>query len=272
MPNLPQHGPSHAPLSGDPVPPWDPANGIYIYDDFLWGSATDSRYQAAASSAGGGVSNYSLLAVSGVYDAFHRCQGVVEIVTGTGVSGGGGVVVRGQLGTGANPAISGYQLGFGSCTLKSRIAVGHGLIQKGNSCLARFGFWQHTSTIGAATVAAATAIGALTLEYSPDNNGGNLRIGYTVSGAVGNMVSLTYVNCTNAVPNFGQFEWWELDIDSSLNVTALLNGNIIGTASAIAPSNLPMCLLWTAFHSGNFLPNGFMTIDDLYLYYPYNRR
>jgi hypothetical protein len=275
MPNLPPHALSHGPFGGDSVGPWDPANGIYIYDDMSWGGGgvMDSRYQNINHTNGTFLYGPSL-GVAGAYDAFHRCQGAVEL--NTGVSGGS-ALTRGSLGMSANPGMNGYQLGYGPCTLKTRLAIGHGLNLKGNTAQVRFGFFQQTSALSTAVIATVpaslTAVGAVILEYSPDNNGGNLRLGYTVGGGVGNLVSLTYVNCTNAVPNFGQFEWWELDIDASLNITASLNGNIIATAATAAPNNVPMCPIWTNYHAATFSPpSGLLTIDDLYLYYPYNRR
>jgi hypothetical protein len=273
MPNLLPHNLSHSPLGGDPVGPWDPANGAYICDDMLWGGGgvMNPLYQSATNT-NGTVFYGPALGVKGAYDTYHRCQGAVEL--GTGVSGGA-ALTRGSISIGVNPGTSGYQLGYGPCTLKSRLAIGQGLTQKGNTCLVRFGFFQDTGGLGGGPIFSnpPSAVGALLLEYSPDVNGGNLRIGYTVGGGVGNSVSLTYTNCTNAVPNISQFEWWELDIDASLNVTALLNGNIIGTLAAGAPGNVPMCPIWTCYHAATFSPpNGWLTIDDLYLYYPYNRR
>jgi hypothetical protein len=271
MPNLPPHNLSHSPLGGDPILPFDPANGIYICDDMAWAQMPDSRYQYATGLGGGSVTYYPNLSVNGTYDAYHKVQGIVEInsAIATTSQGNGACLARGFLGQ-----VTGYQLGFGPCTIKSRICLNAGLQQKGNSSNARFGFMQTSSGIGTNTVTNVTTlqIGALILEYSPDNNGGNLRVGYTSGGSVGNAVALSYNNCTNAVPNFGQFEWWELDIDASLNVTALLNGNIIGTWSNLAPGNLPMIPIWIMSRNLNFATLCLMTVDDLYLYYPYNRR
>jgi hypothetical protein len=274
MPNLPPHALSHGPLGGDPVGPFDPANGVYVYDDMNWGTTPDSRYLTGSPSGGGTVQPYTLAGVNGIYDPSHRAQGTVEIASAAGQGGpAGGACCRGAMGVvSGGTSLNGYQLGYGPCTLKSRIALGNGNQQKGNSSTARFGFFQQTGAMQGGLVNVTTAIGALFLEYSPDNNGGNLRLAYTSGGSIGNLVSFTYINCTNAVPNFGQFEWWELELDASLNVTALLNGNIIGSGGSIAPGNLAMLPYWSMWRGTIFGTLCYMTIDDLYLYYPYNRR
>jgi hypothetical protein len=269
MPNLPPHNLSHGPLGGDPVLPFDPANGVYIYDDMSWGLNPDSRYSIVV--ANGGTANAFPNVAVGAFDNFRRAQGAVEVSTGTGQSGNcGGAMARGVMGASFGTTINtGYTLGYGPCILKARLAIGNAAQQTGVAFVARFGFCQQQS-LGITFNANPTA--SVVLEYSPDSNGGSLRIGYTVGGALTTPVSYTYINCTNAMPRFGQFDWWELDFDASLNVTALLNGNVIGSGNNIAPNNLPMLPFWQIVRNAASAANGFMTIDDLYMLYLYNRR
>ena len=101
-----------------------------------------------------------------------------------------------------------------------------------------------------------------------------MRLGYSVgtgSFAAGyGAVAPTYVNCTgNASPNCNNYDWWQLQIDSSRNITALLNGVVIATAAAAAPQ-APMVPLWQVYRATSAV-NYILSLDDFYLYYPYQR-
>jgi hypothetical protein len=274
MPNLPPHNLSHGPLGGDPVLPWDPQNGIFVYDDFNWTTLPTGKYIANSSSAGGTLSYSTGNPYLWGLDNVRRGQGIVELSTGT--SGGGGnygyALSYGAMGASQN----GFTPGYGTLTMKTRMAIQQSSVATGIGYHLLFGLWNQNAAQGSNQpgVLGGNPTNAVFLIWTPDDNGGLMRLGYaagTGSFAAGySTVAPTYINCTgNAVPTFNNYDWWQLQIDSSRNITALLNGVVIATAATAAPQ-APMVPFWSVWRTTGAV-NYVLSLDDFYLYYPYQR-
>jgi hypothetical protein len=247
---------------------FDPRSGFYCYDDFIYPNWTSQstqppEYQANVGSNGGGI---TAAAVYG-QDGTRRAQGVVELatLTGTSGSGNGGSFNRGQM---AATSAGAMMLGFGICDIAFRVALEEAsLPATGAAYFARVGLMLQGS-LGFPGSQSNTYY-AVFLEYSPDNNSGNFRIG-TFNNSGGAAMAPTYVNCTVG-PAANTFGWWELKIDASGNITAYLNGSSCGTASAAAPTAVPMCPFASVQRNLNVATNYHMAVDVLFINYPYTR-
>jgi hypothetical protein len=268
------HGPRHGPLGDDPtgIAPWDLRNGIFWYDDFSYRSSGGGfalNYDSFL--PGGGLIEYNNQNAGGGtfgLDTIRRAQGYLTFSTWTGTgSGQQGVAIS----RGLPQPNSGYLLGFGTCELSARLGIMNSGAQPGSALNIKFGFWNDNQSFGTTGVGpwGNPRQGACFMEWSCDANGGAMRIGY--NGATNNVPS--YVNFSSGSPTFNNFDWWTLRIDSSGNATALLNGIVIGTASAVAPLAPLTQVPFLGFSRGlNVATNYELAVDDMMMYYPYNRR
>jgi hypothetical protein len=249
---------------------FDPRNGIFIYDDFLWnpayqaGSTLPQEWEGQGGGGGGAITFSSIYGL----DATRRSQGIVELSTGVNASNNSGYsVARGKNSATANGSI---MLGYGICDIAFRLALEEAsLPPTGIGYVLRVGLWLQGTAGHPAGVA--NWYEGLVLEYSPDNNSGILRIGYFNNGYGGSGTTISYVNCTAGTPTPNGYGWWELKIDTAGNVTAWLNGTQIGSATGIAPLSLPMVPIVYFYRNSASTTNYHIALDTLYLNYPYTR-
>jgi len=252
---------------------FDPRNGFYIYEEFLFGALASSTNSNPADAARVAYSNNGGATFFGPPDlAFannntYRAIGTASLQTGTAASTGAYLFYGNPVTTG-----SGISLGFGSVDIASRIMIdGASLPAAGNAYTLRFGLWQQNGSPGitysGGVFAAGLPAASVFLEYGPDINSGNLRLGY--GGNPSGTPTVTYIN-TNAAMTAGVFYWWEMIIDTSGTVKCYLNGSLILTATGVAPLGTLLAPMWgTNRTSGS--ANYYITVDNLYIYCAYTR-
>jgi len=243
-------------VSGGAGGPFDPRTGFYILEDFITAlTASTPPYLYASSFQGSGAAYWGLQ--NNLYNSTNKCHGYVELQTGTAAPSGIYLSYGPSTASG-----NGIMLGPGQLDLASRIDYeGASLPPTAIGLVFRFGLATYPSL---GSFPSGNPYNSVFLEYSPDQNSGNLRIGYNSASG-----SVTYVNTAGAI-TAGAFAWWELKIDASGNVTAYLNGTSIGTASAAAPLNAPLCPFWYHNRTTGAI-NYFAAVDTLYAYMPYTR-
>jgi hypothetical protein len=243
---------------------FDPRTGFYLCDDFNYNGAPNEEY-ASMVAAGGGAST---LATLYGYDSTRKSLGVYELSTGTAVSNvnNGVCITRGGFGASATGP-GAVMLGFGAFDIAFRLALEEAsLPPTGVGYFARAGLWMQAN---ASYPVITNLFYGLFLEYSPDQNSGNMRIGYfNFPAGTGNVV--TYINCT-AGPVANTYGWWELKVDTAGNVTAWLNGTQIGSGSAVAPLNVPVVPLAMIGRNTAAATNFHLAWDTIFINYPYTR-
>jgi hypothetical protein len=238
---------------------FDPRSGLYIYEEFITRGPTtapfpfafnQSQTGTAAAVQWGNLNNY--------FDSTHKANGYIELQTGN-VTGNSGAILC--YGSGLNPLNAALVLGPGIMDLASRMMIETSLPATGNGYIARFGLAAITN-LGTWPIA---FVNSVFLEYSPDNNSGNLRLGYnTASGGI------TYVNTSQAL-TADTFAWWEIKIDASGNITAYFNGASIATAGPIAGLlGVPLSPFWLDFRNAGTAVI-YLAVDTLFASMPYTR-
>lgn len=262
------------PYGADPIPAlthmgFDPRQGFYFYDDFI-------IYNNNTPSGPNGIMYVGLANGSGSLnntptwgrDSSKKMLGALELNTTSSTSLSAGYMVS----FGANNAsFDGLLLGYGACDTLYRIALEEPAPQ-GVGYVARAGFWWSSAfPSGAANIFLAAF-----MEYSPDLNGGAFRLGYAQSTPAAGGVAIGSVSYTNLVgtPNFGQYDWWEVKVDNTGLITALLNGVVLGTQSFPAllyqPASPTVQLIKNVGSQAS--PMVFhLSWDALCISYPFNR-
>lgn len=253
-----------APVS-TPVP-FDPRGGIYFYDDFSCVGLNTQVWTQASNGGGGATGGTSAYG----YDGTRRSNGFIELATGTGTSGTfskcGGGIVNGFITT----ATQGMGVVLGSATFDifARIAIEESTLPvTGVGYTLRFGFVWQNAALTNFPGGDQNGTSCVVLEYSPDQNSGNFRIGYCFQTNAGN----TYVNCTGT-PVANTYGWWELKITSTGVCTAYFNGVSVG--SVTINSNLlglllaPYVILW---RNNAAATNYHVAVDVLSYNCPYSR-
>lgn len=246
---------------------FDPRTGLYFYDDFLTTQLNNNIWSQASNGGGGatvGQSGYG-------YDSTRKSNGIAELATGTGTTGTfaqvGGGVVNGYLTT--NTQGSGIVLGAGTIDLAVRLAIEEATLPvTGVGYTIRVGFITQNSTISAGFPGGNQPnTSCVVMEYSPDQNSGNFRIGSCFNTTSGN----TYVNCTGT-PVANTYGWWELKITSAGVCTAYFNGASIGSTT-LSGSLLGILLCpYVIFWRNNSAGTGYHVAVDTFFYnYPYTR-
>jgi len=155
-------------------------------------------------------------------------------------------------------------LGFGPCEIAFRLAIEETTLPAtGVGYTLRAGFYQQNTAGYPPTTG--TLQRSLFLEYSPDFNSGNLRIGYSIGAG-----AITYINCS-AAPAPNAYGWWSLKIDATGNVTAFLNGVQIGSGASIAPLVLPVTPIVLFYRGTGSTTSYAVCWDALYINYPFTR-
>ena len=263
-------GPTGGGGGGGTATLFDPRNGIFIYDDFLWnpayqgGTTLPQEWEGQGGGGGGAITFSSTYGL----DATRRSQGIIELSTGVAAANNSGYsVARGKNSGTANGSIL---LGYGTCDIAFRLALEEAsLPPTGIGYVLRAGLWLQ-GTAGHPT-GVANWYEALFLEYSPDNNSGILRIGYFNNGYGNPGTTISYVNCTAGTPTPNGYGWWELKVDTAGNVTAWLNGTQIGSATGVAPLSQPMVPIVFFYRNSASTTNFHIALDAVYINYPYTR-
>ena len=247
--------------------PFDPRNGFYLYEDFLWygGSSFNTapgEWSWQAGSGGGAFNTDDASGFGG--NLSQRAQGVAIISTGTAASAlSGGTFARGVNALTYN----GIVLGPGTLDMAGRIAIQNASLPvAGYAFDLRFGLWLQ-GTAGD-LYGVANQYQACFLQFSPDNNSGNLRLGV----ATGNYATgtVTYYNTTGAI-TAAAFHWWEMKIDQSGTVTCLLDGTVIGTFTGVAPLGMAVTPIFAINRNASNTTNWQAYLGTVYMYMPYTR-
>jgi len=159
-------------------------------------------------------------------------------------------------------------LGLGPFEIAGRIAIQNATLPPaGIAFRLSFGLWLQASA-SANPAAATNPYQSVFLDYSPDNNSGNLRIA-TSPGP--NVVStLVYANTTGGFTP-AAFHWWSIKVDVSGTITAFLDGVLIGTVVGGAPLGLPMVPLLALNRNASAGTIFNVYWDALYIYESYTR-
>ena len=242
---------------------FDPRNGLYIYEDFLC-AALPTEWAAYAAGGGGGVVANDANTFGG--NLTQRAQGIVYLNTGGGASNAfnGATLARGYLGATYNAIV----LGLGPFTMAGRIAIQNASLPvAGYGLRLTFGLWQQGP--GVTNIYAVSGpYQACFLDYSPDNNSGNLRVG-TAPGP-NTTSSITYGNCTGTI-TAAAFHWWEMRVDTSGTVTVYMDGTLIGTFTGVAPLGLPLIPIVGLQRNASNATVWNAYVDAVYIYQPYIR-
>jgi len=255
--------------------PFDPRTGFYEYEDFLWLSASappapwawyPSGTGSYTASEGNALGNYPW-----AFNNTNKAQGVTILSSGGGTSNAfnGGTLVKGYLGATMNALV----LGLGAFDMVGRIALYNAsLPPTGQGFRITFGLW--TMAAGGTDIyAGANPYASLFLDYSPDNNSGNLRVGYcngAWSGGLGTATAPTYGNCSASI-TAATFMWWEIKVATNGDVTAYLNGTLIGTFTGVAPLGVPLTPIIGIQRNTAAATNWIVEVDSLFIYQAYTR-
>ena len=231
---------------------FDPANGLYFYDDFTGFSSSDTRY-IINGGTGGGTGGMSAYGQNATLKAIGTCElNVTTVSSGTPCV----ILVYGQANN--KPATSGqFTPGIGALTFKTRVAFPTPLPGTGGSYFARFGLFGYSGAVSSTWSSLSTVLQNAFFEYSPDQNSGQWRV------AVGT-TSANYSNTTVGV-SADTFYTLELDINAAgTSYVFKINGTTVATITANLPTG-PMYSMFLVTRAISPATNWLCEVDYLYL-------
>jgi len=257
-----------------PAAPFDPQTGLYIYDPFMYGFYTAATVPPnfVVGSYGSGSVTFGAgggWGFSGTQNGQGMAAVFISTVVNTSASFG-----YGCIGASFNSIFWNKQAPL---TLKFRAGMNLAAAPAtGNGFLWRVGFWNQAQAMGTQDPFVSTPYWACFLEYSPDQNGGVFRLGYSFGAnpASPANTAVTYVNCTSGTPTWNNLDWYEIDIAVNGTITCKLNGTTILSSATLNPAGSYGAMLnpYVGLHkTAAASPSVYAYVDDLYLYLPYSR-
>lgn len=233
---------------------FDPATGLYVYDDFLMPSTTlDPRYGSQLNTG-----TVQTLAAYGQSNPALKILGACELATGTSASANvGGSLFFGSDASTVYPIL----YGLGALTWKTRVFIEGTLPASGISYFFRAGIGQKSGTFYGYSN---TPIQGFFFEYDPAFNSGQWRVGYGTS-------SITYANTSVAVAGDTAYN---LEIDLNAAWTSLvfkINGATVSTISSGFPTNVYGCPVWALGRGTGSSTSFKAAIDSWMINYAFTR-